>query len=189
MECGWLSDTVPFDADGNLLGSDFDAANVAFRFPATHGSEIRTCDDFKYGLINRCAADFTPITLPTWDPIAQIASDLSISPREWPFAKAGPKEAYKNLPLNPDQAQYCIVSIRSPGDSDRYGCAHRALSFGAAAAVRHYNCFPRVIAAIINRLFGLPLVNYFDDLGSTVPTSLSGDGHRLLRHVCAPFFG
>ena len=51
--------------------------------------------------------------------------------------------------------------------------------------MRHYNCCPRIIAVITNRLFGLPLANYFDDLGSMVPPSLSGDGVRLLREVCA----
>ena len=40
---------------------------------------------------------------------------------------------------------------------------------------------------VINRLFGLPLVNYFDDLGSAVPTWLSEDGIRLLREACALF--
>ena len=47
--------------------------------------------------------------------------------------------------------------------------------------------FSRIIAVIINRLFGLPLVNYFDDLGSMIPTSLSDTGLRLLQAVCALF--
>ena len=80
VECGWLAAPLPFDADGNLLGSDFDTVNVASRCPVIQGSEIRACDDFKYGLINLCASDFTPITLPNWDHIAQIASDLSAPP-------------------------------------------------------------------------------------------------------------
>ena len=70
--------------------------------------------------------------------------------------KADRKAAYKNLPRNPDQAQYFIVALRCPGDSQWYGFAPRALLFGAAAAVHHYNCFSRIVAVIINRLFGLP---------------------------------
>ena len=187
VECGWLAAPLPFDVDGNLPGSDFDTVNAAFRFPVIQGSKIRDCDDFEYGLINLCAAEFTPITLPTCDHIGQIASDLSARPREWSFMKADRKAAYKNLPLNPDQAQYCIVAIRSPGDSKWYGFAPRTLLFGAAAAVHHYNCFSRTIAVIINRLFGLPLVNYFDALGSMIPTSLSDTGLRLLLALCALF--
>ena len=185
VACGWLAPPLPFDAGGSLLGSDIDSANAAFRFPAIQGSEIRACDDFKYGLINLRAADFTPITLPTWDHIGQIAADLSSPPREWSFMKADRKAAYKNLPLKLGQSQFCIVAPRPPGDSNRYGFSPRALLFGASVAVHHYNCFPQTVAVVVNRLFGLPLVNYFDDLGSMVPTSLSGDGLRLLIDVCA----
>ena len=144
---------------------------------------IRACSDSKYGLVNMRAADFTPITRPTWDHIGQIASDLPTPPREWSFMKAGRKAAYKNSPLNPNQSQFCIVAPRSPGDSNWYGFARWALLFGAPAAVRHYNCFSRVAAVIINRLFGLPFVNKFPDIGSMVLSSLSGDGIRLLIKV------
>lgn len=140
--CGWLAAPLPFDSDGNLLGSDFDAANLAFRFPVIQGAKIRACGDFKYGLINLCAADLTPITLPTWGHIAQIAADLSTPPREWSFMRADHKAAYKNLPLNPDQSRFCIAPRRSPGDSEWYGFSPRTLLFGASAAVHHYNCCP-----------------------------------------------
>lgn len=100
---------LPFDAVGNLLGSDFDTVSVAFRFPAIQGAKIRACDYSKYGLVNLCASDFTPIAPPNWDHIAQIASGLSNPPREWSFTKAGRKAAYKNFPMSPNQAQYCIV--------------------------------------------------------------------------------
>ena len=76
MSCGWLAGPLPFEADGNLVGSEFGAADVAFRFPDSQGVEIRDCDDFKYGLVNLRASDFTPATLPTWDHIGQIDSDL-----------------------------------------------------------------------------------------------------------------
>ena len=187
VACDWLAPPLPFDADGNLLGSDFNSANVAFRFPVIQGSEIRACDDFKYGLINLRAADIAPIALPTWGHIGQIAADLSSPPREWSFMKADSKAAYKNLPLSPEQSRFCIAALRSPVDSKWYGFAPRALLFGATAAVHHYNCFPRTVAVIINRLVGLPIVNYFDDIGSMVPAPLSGDGLRLLIDVCALF--
>ena len=122
-----------------MIGPDFDTANAAFRFPVLYGGGIRASDDFKYGLINLRAADFAPIALPTWGHIGQIDSDLYTLPREWSFTKADHKAAYKNFPLNPDQSQFCIVAIRSPGDSNWYGFAPRRLFFGASAAVRHYN--------------------------------------------------
>ena len=93
---GRLAETLPFDSDGNLLGSDFDAVGSAFRFPVIQGDKFRACDDFKYGMINLRAADSDPITLPTWDHISQTALDLSIPRREWPFMKSDHKASYKN---------------------------------------------------------------------------------------------
>ena len=170
-----------------MVGSTIDTANVAFRFPVIQGSKIRACGDFKNGLINLCASDWNPITLPTWGHIGQIAAGLSFPPRDWSFTKADHKADYKNLPLNLDQSQFCIVALRSPGDAKWYGFAPRTLLFASSAAAHRYNCFSRVLAVIINRLFGLHIVNYFGDLGSTVPTSLSDDGLRLLIDVCALF--
>ena len=151
----------PFDTDGNILWSDFDTANVAYLPPVLHGGEIRACGDFKYGLINICAADFTPIALPTWGHIGQIASDLPNHPRVWPFMKAAHRSANKNLPPNPDQSEFCIAAHRPLGDSNWHGFACRALLFGAAAAVRRYNSPSRAAAVIINRLFGLPPSHLF----------------------------
>ena len=129
--------------------------------PVLHGGEIRACGDFKYGLINICAADFTPIALPTWGHIGQIASDLPNHPRVWPFMKAAHRSANKNLPPNPDQSEFCIAAHRPLGDSNWHGFACRALLFGAAAAVRRYNSPSRAAAVIINRLFGLPPSHLF----------------------------
>ena len=77
----------------------------------------------------------------------------------------------------PIAGRFRLVWIRSSG----------ALIFGASAAVHHYNFSSRAVAVFINRLFGLPLVNYFDDIGSIAPASLSGDGLRVLIDVCALF--
>ena len=93
--------------------------------PVLHGGEIRACGDFKYGLINLCAADFTPIALPTWGHIGQIASDLPNHPRVWPFMKAAHRSANKNLPPNPDQSEFCIATHRPLGDSNWHGFAGR----------------------------------------------------------------
>ena len=36
-----------------------------------------------------------------------------------------------------------------------------------------YNCFPRILGVVINRIFGLPLVTYFDDMGSLSPSEIN----------------
>ena len=39
-----------------------------------------------------------------------------------------------------------------------------------------YNCFSRIIDVVANLLFGLPVVNYFDDYGFPLPTAISVKG-------------
>ena len=44
----------------------------------------------------------------------------------------------------------------------------------------HYNCFARALAVLMNRLLGIPVLNYFDDFGALVPEPL---GDRALWMV------
>ena len=109
---------------------------------------------------------------PTWGHIGQICIDVADSNRPWSFFKVDHRAAYKNLSLNPDQADACIVTLRNPAGGLWYGFHPRALLFGSVAAVLRYNCFSRIVAILANLLLGLPTVNYFDDLGSQTPTSI-----------------
>ena len=136
-------------------------------------AKIRACGDLKYGCVNMACAARTAITLPTWGHIGKICIDVADSNRAWPFFKVGHKSAYKNLPLNPDQADACITTLRNPSGGLRCGFRLNTLLFRAVAAALHYNCVSRIVALSANLLLGIPTVNYFDDLGSPAPTSIS----------------
>ena len=176
MSGGWLSPPVILGDNGGWASAQAGQSNITFRFAAVQLEKIRPCGDFKYGLVNLACANRAPIKLPTWGHIGQICLEVRDTGREWGFFKADRKAAYKNLPLNPDQAPLCTVALRNPTDSRWYGFLPRTLLFGAAAAVLRYNCFSRIIAALANCLFGLPVLNYFDDFGFPIPDSLSADG-------------
>ena len=148
-------------------------ANAAFRFAVIQTDKVRACDDLKYGCANLACATRTPIALATWGHIGQICLDVADAGQPWSFFKADHKAAYKNLPLNPAQSDTCIATIRNPPDGLRCGFRPRSLPFGAVAAVLHYNCFSRFIAVLACQILGLPLVNYFDDLGSMSISSIS----------------
>ena len=180
---GWLAPPVPLDADGRPFGYE-GRVNNAFRFPVTQVDKIRACDDLKYGLVNPCCATRTPIKLPTWDHIGQMCLHCRDSDREWSFFKTDHAAAYKNLPLAPDSAKLCLVTLRNPEDGKWYGFWPRTLLFGAVAAVLHYNCFSRIIAILANRIFGLPMVNYFDDLGCLILSQISRSGLNTFRKFC-----
>ena len=108
--------------------------------------------------------------------IGQICLEIAATDEDWSFFKADHKAAYKNLPLSPTDAQYCIVALRSPMDRKWYGFVPRTLLFGAVAAVLRYNCLSRIIDVLANLLLGLPVVNYFDDYGCPLRTSISARG-------------
>ena len=157
------------------------SANNAFRSPVTQEDKIRACGDLEYGRVNPCCATRAPIKLPTWDHIGQMCLGCAGSDREWPFFKTDHAASYKNLPSAPDSAKLCLATLRNPTDGKWYGFWPRALLFGAVAAVLHYNCFSRIIAVLANRIFGLPMVNYFDDLGCLILSQISRTGLNNFR--------
>ena len=184
VDCGWLTAPALLD-DSGLLGSVVsEDSNVTFRFAVLQMDKIRACDDFRYGRVNLACSVRSPITLPTWDHIGQLCLDVLHSDVDWGFFKADHEAAYKNLPLSPEQANRCIVALRSPVDGLWYGFLSRTLLFGASAAVLHYNCFSRIVAVLANHIFGLPLINYFDDFGCFITDFLSEPAVRVFTSFC-----
>ena len=128
--------------------------------------KLRACDDLRRNLVNLWTSVITPITLPTWDHIAQLRRDAFRTNTKWTFLKADHDSAYKQLPLDPDFAGITVVALRGPATSKWHSFFPRALLFGAVSAVIHYNCFARALAVLINHTLGIPVINYFDDFGA-----------------------
>ena len=184
MAEGWLTDPVLIDGPNGLLRLSDGSVNIACRFAAAPMDKVRARGVLKYGHVNLACATRTPITLPTWGHIGQLFLDLRHADRDWEFFKAGHQDSYKNLPINPDQAPLCIVALRFPTDGEWCGFFPLTLLFGAAAAVMRYNCFSRIIAVISCSFFRLPALNYFDDLGCTLPDSISTPGQKVCPTFC-----
>ena len=84
--------------------------------------------------------------------------------------------AYKQIPMGPAGQPYAIIALRDPTTGRWYGFRSRARMFGSVAAVLHYNVFPRLITVIFNRMFGIPLVFFFDDFSALLPRLLATKG-------------
>ena len=84
--------------------------------------------------------------------------------------------AYGDLPLNPPQEDAFVVTLRRPSDGEWRGFFPLTLLFWATAAVLHYDGFSRIVAILADILFGLPAVNYFDDFGRLLHSSLFEGG-------------
>ena len=169
---GWLSPPMAIDPEGNVATYAANGVVIAFRFGVDQQDKIRSCDDLKYSTTNEYCTVWTPIKLPTWDHLAQISLDLKDTNEPWIFFKQDHASAYKQLPLDPDHAKFAMVALRHPKLGTWFAFSPRSLLFGAEAAVTHYNCFSRALAVLTNKIFGIPLIAYFDDYGAFCPETI-----------------
>ena len=169
VDKGWLASPLPIDPKGNVATYDKGEVVVAFRFGVDQLDKIRPCDDLKYSTTNQYCTVWTPIKLPTWDHIGQMAIEIQDTQRPWAFLKTDHEAAYKQLPLDPEQTRLAMVTLRHPTLGAWFAFPPQVLLFGAEAAVIHYNCFSRILGVLVNKIFGIPLVTYFDDYGAMTP--------------------
>ena len=125
-----------------------------------------------------------PIQLVSWGNIARLSHLLSRDGVDWVLMKADHEAAYKQLPIGPRDQRRAIVSLRHPRTHIWHGFVTRTLIFGSVAAVLHYNVFSRIVVALINRIFGLPLVGYFDDFSAFIRKLLGVDALRVFARAC-----
>ena len=176
VAAGWLDGPIPTPGSGILPDTRPGVVNIAFRFGAEQEDKLRACDDLKHNWVNLACSVWTPITLPLRGQIAHSALNLRKHNADWAFFKADHASAYKNLPIRAGRAHLAFVAIRPPSEGQRYAFPPRALISGAISAVLHYNCCSRILTFPTNRIFGIPLVGYFDDYGDIPPDSLSKPG-------------
>lgn len=90
--------------------------------------------------------------------------------------KGDREAAYKQVPLAPRDLPFAIIALRRPVSGKWYGLRSKSWTFGAIAGVWHYNVFSRLATAIFTRLFGIPMVFFFDYFAAIAtgfwPTSL-----------------
>ena len=75
---------------------------------------IRACDDLKQCVVNSRTVVLTPIALPTWDHLAQMAKSAHLSKTDWSFRKGDHAAEYKQRPLDPQYANLAAISLRRP---------------------------------------------------------------------------
>ena len=172
VDKGWLGPPLPIDQTGNVANWTKGKTVIAFRFGVDQMDKLRSCDDLKYSTTNMYCTVWTPIKLPTWDHIGQMTLEVANSNRPWSFMKMDHEAAYKQLPIDSDQTKYAMVALRHPTTLEWHAFPPFSLLFGAEAAVIHYNCYSRTVAILINRILGIPLIAYYDDLGALIPSDL-----------------
>ena len=184
VEKGWLSTPLPIDTNGQCPLAALGPINISFRFGVDQMEKLRACDDLKYGTTNLYCSVWTPIKLPTWDHIAQLAALVRGAKCAWSFFKTDHESAYKQLPISPEDQRASVVALRHPKTGAWMAFVPRTLLFGAVAAVLHYNCFSRAVAVLFTKVTGIPLLSYFDDFGALVPSEVSDHALQAFITFC-----
>ena len=182
---GWLDPPRLLNRSGQFANDLNIPLNVAFRSAVAQTSKVRACDDLKDSLANRLRTVETPITLPGWDLLAAMSLFISsLSTKDWAFLKGGDTAAYKNLPLMPSDSYLAAIGLWGSQKKGQFAFLLRTLLYGATASVLHYNVFSRLLAAISNRFFGIPIIAFYDDLDAPTIRDLSERAFSLVYEVC-----
>ena len=181
---GWLDQPVPVLNNNGELIFEQNGLNPAFRFSVPQGDKNRACDDFRHSCTNQACAVLTPIRLISWDHVSAIANEYKSHGALCHFFKCDHKSAYKALPVDPDQSKLAVIVLRSPTDGKYYAFFSRTLLFGSTASVLHYNIFARIVTELCNKIFGIPLISFFDDFGCLMRPDLLREALRTFQRFC-----
>ena len=151
VEEGWLIGPVSLPHDGKPLLWSSKPYNVSFRFGVLQADKLRACDDLKHSMTNLTCTVETPIHLLTCDNIAQLSAMLTAGGGDLVMFNEDRKASCDQLPIGPSGQDADIISPRHPNEHRWYGFVTRALIFGSADAVLHYNVLPRLFVVLVNR--------------------------------------
>ena len=175
VQKGWLTKPIHIpENEGELLWKSKDF-NLAFRFSVQQGEKNRACDDLRHSRTNDACMVLTPIRLISWDHVSEMTNQFRALGKFCEFFKCDHRSAYKALPVDPSHTKLAVIVLKNPKDGLFYAFTSNTLLFGSIASVLHYNVFARIITELVNRIFGIPMISFFDDFGGMTPPELTLD--------------
>ena len=174
---GWLIGPYPIVNGQAVMDGTPKDVNFSFRFGVQQGNKLRAVDDLRQSRANEATSVQTPINLPTWDHFSALCCQVQeLAPSaKLAMGKADHEDAYKHLPLRPEDRDLAAVTLRCHDDGKHYCFLSRTQLFGSTSAVLQYNCLSRVIATLAVRLLKIPVMGYYDDFGLIAPAELTGE--------------
>lgn len=184
---GWLEGPLTSLEVSNKVGSLWTPSR---RFGILQGSKIRNIDDLSEFAVNQAYGTPEKLDLGGVDEVVALASqwlkaartdvEIRLSSGQVLRGKLHPelkeedarelvgrcldlKSAYKQVALRPSDQANAVLSVYDPGSDCVKFFVSKVLPFGATGAVMGFNRAARAIRDILQSLFSLPIVNYFDD--------------------------
>ena len=182
---GLMGGPFDFNEDGPVRGEEKALHNIAFRFAVIQPENVRAIDDCKHARINEFCKIRTPISLPSWDHVAECTRMISSANREWGCAVADQHAAYKCEPLMPKHINLRIIAIWNPKSQRYFAFKPPTQLFGSADSVLNYNILSRILAPLANRVFAIPVLGYFGDFGFIVPWDVGNIALSTFEEFCA----
>ncbi len=126
-------------------------------------------------LLRRCTEEMRAI-FGDWDP--EDAAPV--------YAKGDHEKAYRKWPVCPEEQRYLVSLVwdETVGPNGGFRAfVHRALPFGALAAVWQYTRISQGVCLILARVFGIPQLAYVDDFLRVVPRAYAAACEDAFQRV------
>ncbi len=120
--------------------------------------------------------------------VQQVFADWPEQDRQPVFAKGDHEKAYRNWPVHPDEQIYLVSLVWDEAVGPHGGFrayVHKALPFGALAAVWQYTRISQGVCHILARLFGVPQLAYVDDFLRAAPRKYAAAQENAFQRVHA----
>ena len=140
--------------------------------------------DLNDSLGDRLSAISTLFTLPAWGLLhSDSILTASSSTKGWDFAKGRDTSDCKNFPPTPPD--YCqeAIAVWNSDQKSRPALLPPTLLLCATASALRYIVFSRILASVCNRLFGIPLIDFHDDLRTPTIADLAHGSFCLIPDV------
>ena len=150
--------------------------NPDFRFGDQQVDKLRAGYDARRSSAGEATLVKAPSYFPSWDHVAlmRMLFDKKGEVRPLAMAKANHADARKQLPVKKVAEPAAVVTLKDPADGPWRGFIPLPQLFGSAAAVLHYNCFPRAIASLSCGVLKAPCIGYYDVFGIVAPSCFVG---------------
>lgn len=164
VEKGWLKGPLSADQVSEEVGPLWTPSR---RFGIVQGGKIRNIDDLSEFAVNQTYGTPEKLDLGGVDEVVALASAWTKKLGDRCPKLVGRcldlKSAYKQLPLSRKDRPNAVLAVLEPETQQVMFFISGVLPFGATGAVMAFNRTARAIRDLMQSLFLLPVVNYFDD--------------------------
>ena len=164
VEKGWLEGPLTAAQVSERVGPLWTPSR---RFGIVQGGKVRNIDDLSEFAVNQTYGTPEKLDLGGVDEVVALATAwirrLSGRCKGLVGRCLDLKSAYKQIPLSRRDRPNAVLAVFNPDEGQVSFFISAVLPFGATGSVMSFNRVARALRDLMQKLFMLPVVNYFDD--------------------------